>query len=62
MYKEISEEQRAHDLAVQATVLHYQKNNLPLTSESDYFEFGCVYRAALKSIRSSIEEGASDLA
>ena len=61
VYNDISNEQRAHDLAVQATLLIYQRKNLPLSSESDFFEFGCQYRSALKKIRSSIEEGATDL-
>lgn len=61
MYKDVSAEQRSHDLAVQATVLIYQRKNLPLETESDFFEFGCQYRAALKHIRHSIEEGVSDL-
>lgn len=61
MYNDISVEQRAHDLAVQATLLVYQRKNLPLSSETDFFEFGCQYRSALRLIRSSIEEGVSDL-
>ncbi|MGE9943175.1 hypothetical protein ACQRBH_16630 [Bariatricus sp. SGI.161] len=61
MYSDISIEQRAHDLALQATLLIYQRKNLPLSSESDYFNFGCQYRAALKAIRPSIKEGATDL-
>ena len=61
MYDDISIEQRAHDLALQATLLIYQRKNLPLSSETDFFEFGCQYRSALRQIRPSIEEGASDL-
>lgn len=61
MYDDISVEQRAHDLALSATILVYQRKNLPLSSETDFFEFGCAYRSALTTIRRSIEEGASDL-
>lgn len=61
MYDEISIEQRAHDLAVQATLLIYQRDNLPLSSETDFYEFGYQYRSALAQIRKSISEGNSDL-
>ena len=61
MYDEISIEQRAHDLAVQATLLIYQRENLPLSSETNFYEFGCQYRSALAQIRKSISEGKSDL-
>ena len=61
MYSDISVEQRAHDLALQATILIYQRKNLPLSSATDYFEFGCQYRAALRAILPSIKEGATDL-
>ena len=37
MYDEISIEQRAHDLAVQATLLIYQRENLPLSSETNFY-------------------------
>lgn len=61
MYDDISIEQRAHDLAIQATLLIYQRKNLPLSSASDFFEFGCQYRSVLVHIRKSIAEGVSDL-
>lgn len=61
MYNEISDEQRAHDLAVQATLLIYQRNSLPLATATDFFEFGIQYRTALAQIRKSIAEGHSDI-
>lgn len=61
MCNNISVEQRAHDLAVQATALIYQRENKPLSSPTDFFEFGIQYREALRLIRRSIEEGCSDL-
>lgn len=61
MYNDISAEQRAHDLAIQATLLIYQRKNLPLSSETDFFEFACQYRSALKAILPSIKDDSTDL-
>lgn len=60
MYDEISLEQRTHDLAVAATVLYYQQQNIEI-SESNAFEYGMKYRCLLNQIRNSMEEGKSDL-
>lgn len=60
MYSDISAEQRAHDLAVQATILYYQQCGIKI-DETNAFEYGCKYRSILKQIRNSIEEGISDL-
>lgn len=57
---EISMEQRVHDLALHATILHYQQNGIDIT-ESNAFEYGIYYRRLLDKIRSSISEGKSDL-
>lgn len=60
MYDEISLEQRTHDLAIAATVLYYQQQNIEI-SESNAFEYGMKYRSLLNQIRNSMEEGKSDL-
>lgn len=60
MYNEISVEQRTHDLAVAATILYYQQNNIKIT-ESNAFDYAMKYRSLLKHIRDSIEEGRTDL-
>lgn len=60
MYKDLSVEQRAHDLAVQATILNYQMRGERVT-EDNAFEFAIEYRRLLKPIRDSISEGLSDL-
>ena len=60
MYNEISIEQRTHDLAVAATILYYQQNNIEIT-ESNAFDYAMKYRSLLKPLRDSIEEGKEDL-
>ena len=58
--RELLNEQRTHDLAVAATVLYYQQQNIEI-SESNAFEYGMKYRSLLNQIRNSMEEGKSDL-
>lgn len=60
MYDDISIEQRVHDLAVQATILYFQQNNIEI-NESNAFEYACKYRSLLNPIRCSIKEGRTDL-
>lgn len=60
MYDDIDIEQRAHDLAVQATIHNYQLDGAKITNENA-FEFAIMYRSLLKEIRGSIVEGRSDL-
>ena len=60
MYDEISLEQRTHDLAVAATILYYQQQNIEI-NESNAFEYGMKYRSLLNQIRKSMDEGKSDL-
>ena len=60
MYKEISVEQRTHDLAVQAVIHNYQLRGESVTEENA-FEFAIEYRRLLKGIRDSVSEGQSDL-
>ncbi|MEF2693494.1 MAG: hypothetical protein U0O03_01470 [Blautia wexlerae] len=60
MYKDISVEQRTHDLAVQAVIHNYQLRGEKIT-EINAFEFAVEYRSLLKEIRNSISEGLSDL-
>ncbi len=63
MYSEISIEQRAHDLAVQATVLYYQQKNIFLDTDDATcsFEFGTTYRCFLADIRKSITKDIENL-
>lgn len=60
MYDEISLEQRTHDLAVAATILYYQQQNIEI-NESNAFEYDMKYRSLLNQIRKSMDEGKSDL-
>lgn len=60
MYNDISVEQRAHDLAVAATILYYQQKQISI-DESNAFEYGIKYRSLLKQIRNSMEEGKTDM-
>ncbi len=60
MYSDISIEQRAHDLAVQATILNYQLKGQPIDS-NNAFDFVCEYRGLLSCFLAPVKEGASDL-
>ena len=60
MYKDISIEQCAHDLAIQAAIHDYQLRGEAIT-ENNAFEFAILYRRLLKKIRDSVSEGQSDL-
>ena len=60
MYNEISIEQRAHDLAVQAAILNYQLKGKPIDSKNA-FEFVMEYRSLLTSFLMPLEEGKTDL-
>lgn len=37
MYKDISVEQRTHDLAVATTILHYQQHGIEITENNAFF-------------------------
>ncbi|MDE5779163.1 MAG: hypothetical protein K2I10_11745 [Lachnospiraceae bacterium] len=60
MYDEISIEQRAHDLAVQATILNYQLKGQSIDS-ANASDFVFEYRSLLSHFLGPVEEGASDL-
>lgn len=60
MYNDISVEQRAHDLAVQAAILNYQLKGEMINS-NNALDFVCEYRSLFSSFLGSVEEGMSDL-
>lgn len=60
MYSEISIEQRAHDLAVQAVIMNYQLKGESIDSKNA-FDFVSEYRNLLSSFLSPLEEGKTDL-
>ena len=60
MYDDVNIEQRVHDLAVQATVLYFQQNNISV-DESNAWDYVMKYRSLLRPIRKCVEEGRSDL-
>lgn len=60
MYNEISVEQRAHDLAIQAVIHNYQLKNEPITSDNA-MDYVAEYRSLLTSFLGPVEEGKSDL-
>lgn len=60
MYNDISVEQRAHDLAVQAAILNYQLKGEMINS-NNAFDFVCEYRSLLSFFLGSVEEGMRDL-
>lgn len=60
MYDDISIEQRAHDLALQATILQYQQKGITI-DEKNAFDYAIVYRRILSKVRRSLEEGRTDL-
>ena len=57
MYKDISDEQRAHDLAIQACLINHILDNKRVEND---FEFGIEYRDHLRNLRDTIKEGHSD--
>ena len=59
MYSDISIEQRAHDLALQATILQYQQKGI-IIDEKNAFEYAIAYRHLLSEVRRSLEEGETD--
>ena len=59
MYDDLSVEQRTHDLALQATILHYQQHGISV-NESNIWDFVLTYRSLLKPIRDCVEEGRTD--
>lgn len=60
MYNDISAEQRAHDLAVQAAILNYQLKGEMINS-NNVLDFVCEYRSLLSSFLGPVKEGMSDL-
>lgn len=60
MYSDVSIEQRAHDLALQATILQYQQKGI-IIDEKNAFEYVIAYRRILPEVRRSLQEGQTDL-
>lgn len=60
MFKDVSVEQRTHDLALQATILYYQQHDISV-DESNAWDFVMKYRSLLKPIRNCVEEARTDL-
>ena len=60
MYNEISIEQRAHDLAVQAVIANYRLKGKAISS-SNAMDFISEYRSLLISFLNPLKEGETDL-
>lgn len=58
MYGDFPDEQRAHDLALQACLINHILSKKPIEND---FEFAIEYRDHLREVRRGIEEGQSDL-